>query len=554
MTIRSRLLAPLAFLLAFGALAAVPATAGAAPPHKSGDRGPDETRHSKTVFARSYYLCYGFANCSRAGMGNAGYAKVYKRMYWRMYGGHNCTNYAAYRMVHSGLPNTRPWSGGGNATYWGTSVPKLTNGTPTVGAVAWWKANHGPAGSAGHVAYVERVVSSNEIVVSQDSWHGDFSWASITRSSGNWPSGFIHFNDLALANKSAPVVSGVAKVGSVLSSTAGTWQPSDVTVTYQWYADGVAMNNATKSTFRLSQARLGQRITVRTTATKAGYPTKYATSAATAAVLPGALTNTTAPQISGVVQVDRTLAVSPGTWSPGPRLAYRWRADGRLISGATARTLDLTSDLVGKEISATVTASRKGYSRVRAKAKSTAPVAPGTFRLLAQPSIQGVTRPGRTLELTQARFSPGAEDVTVQWLRDGEPVAGATGSTYRVTSADLGAQVSARSTLARAGYTATTTDAAPTAVVRSPARMRMERVHVGHRVRLDMTVRARGVSEVPGTMVLRTRGVREELTLRHGTAHVVLRGLPAGLRQVTVRYSGAPTVENIVWQRNVRIR
>ena len=61
-------------------------------------------------------------------------------MYWRMYGGHNCTNYAAYRMVKAGLPNTRPWSGGGNATYWGTSMKSLTNATPRVGAVAWWKA------------------------------------------------------------------------------------------------------------------------------------------------------------------------------------------------------------------------------------------------------------------------------------------------------------------------------------------------------------------------------------------------------------------------------
>ena len=121
-------------------------------------------------------------------------------MYWRMYSGHNCTNYAAYMMVRSGLPNTRPWSGGGNATYWGTSMPRITDGTPRVGAVAWWKANTGPAGSAGHVAYVEKVVSADQVIVSQDSWGGDFSWATITRGSGNWPSGFIHFNDRELVN------------------------------------------------------------------------------------------------------------------------------------------------------------------------------------------------------------------------------------------------------------------------------------------------------------------------------------------------------------------
>ena len=146
-------------------------------------------------------------------------------MFWRMYAGHNCTNYAAYRMVRSGLPNERPWSGGGNAEYWGTSVPNLTDSVPRVGAVAWWRANAGPAGSSGHVAYVQRVVSANEIVVSQDSWGGDFSWAKITNSDGYWPSGFIHFNDVKLRNIARPTISGTHKVGATLTAWPGTWRP-----------------------------------------------------------------------------------------------------------------------------------------------------------------------------------------------------------------------------------------------------------------------------------------------------------------------------------------
>src|SRR3546814_16320717 len=93
-------------------------------------------------------------------------------------------------MVKIGLPNERPWSGGGNATYWGGSMPRITDDTPRVGAVAWWKANTGPAGSSGHVAYVERVVSADEIVISQDSWGGDFSWAVVPRGPGTWQRGF----------------------------------------------------------------------------------------------------------------------------------------------------------------------------------------------------------------------------------------------------------------------------------------------------------------------------------------------------------------------------
>ena len=82
-------------------------------------------------------LCKGYSACSKAGMTASGYAGASGTMWWRMYTGHNCTNYAAYRMVRSGLPNVRPWSGNGNATYWGAKMSGITNKTPAVGAVAW---------------------------------------------------------------------------------------------------------------------------------------------------------------------------------------------------------------------------------------------------------------------------------------------------------------------------------------------------------------------------------------------------------------------------------
>src|SRR4051794_27918557 len=102
-----------------------------------------------------YSLCKGYAGCAIRGYGNAGYDVGRTQMYWRMYAGHNCTNYAAYRMVRRGMANVRPWTGSGNATNWGSAMASITNQTPTVGAVAWWKAGVPPAGSAGHVAYVE---------------------------------------------------------------------------------------------------------------------------------------------------------------------------------------------------------------------------------------------------------------------------------------------------------------------------------------------------------------------------------------------------------------
>ena len=53
-------------------------------------------------------LCKGFVQCNARGYGNGGYQSQYRKMWWRMYSGHNCTNYGAYRMVKAGLSTTRP--------------------------------------------------------------------------------------------------------------------------------------------------------------------------------------------------------------------------------------------------------------------------------------------------------------------------------------------------------------------------------------------------------------------------------------------------------------
>jgi surface antigen len=560
---RSRLLAPLTSALlgalVLGLLALVPAPAVAVvrlqDPHDKVGALAGHRREPSAVFRRSAYLCMGYQACRAAGMGNAGYASNNQKMYWRMYSGHNCTNYAAYRMVKSGLPNERPWSGGGNATYWGTSVPRITDGTPRIGAVAWWKANTGPAGSAGHVAYVEKVVSADEIVVSQDSWGGDFSWAVVTRSSGNWPSGFVHFNDRPLVNAEVPVVTGVAKVGSVLTSTPGTWRPAAVEVDYQWYGDGRPIEGADDPTLTLTRARLDQQVTVRTTASQLGYPTKSATSAPTERVQPGQLRNLTLPEISGAAKVDSSLTLSPGSWNPEPALSFQWLADGRPIQGATGTTLDLGPELVDQTITATITATREGYDAVAVTTAATEPVAPGTFTVTTRPSLHGTPELGETLTVRQGTFAPSDSrvDVEIQWLRDGEPVLNATGPSYQITNVDLGSRVSALVTLSRAGYTATTVETERTPVLRTEPRMKVVTDSGVHRVRLAVTITAPGVTEVSGSLVVRMAGVAREVTLRNGVAKVVLKGVPAGKRTMTLRYSGSDTVNRLTTTRTVRI-
>jgi hypothetical protein len=60
-----------------------------------------------------------------------------------------------------------------------------------------------------------------------------------------------------IRNTVAPVISGTAVVGSVLSCTTGTWIGSGLSYTYQWFSNGVAIGGATSSTFTLTQTQAG---------------------------------------------------------------------------------------------------------------------------------------------------------------------------------------------------------------------------------------------------------------------------------------------------------
>ena len=72
----------------------------------------------------------------------------------------------------------------------------------------------------------------------------------------------------APANAVAPVISGTAQSGQVLSATQGTWTGDwPLTFTYQWSRDGVDLGGATSSTYTVVSGDVGHLLTCRVTAT-----------------------------------------------------------------------------------------------------------------------------------------------------------------------------------------------------------------------------------------------------------------------------------------------
>lgn len=82
----------------------------------------------------------------------------------------------------------------------------------------------------------------------------------------------------------APTIGGTLKVGRYLTARPGTWT-SYTTLSYRWYANGVAITNATKKRLYLRKGQRGKMITVVVTGKKSGYATASVTSPARGPVL-----------------------------------------------------------------------------------------------------------------------------------------------------------------------------------------------------------------------------------------------------------------------------
>jgi hypothetical protein len=67
-----------------------------------------------------------------------------------------------------------------------------------------------------------------------------------------------------------PRIKGVAAVGERLKVTTGTWNPTTVTRTVQWLANGKKIKNATKNRLRLTDKLVGKRISVMVVASASG--------------------------------------------------------------------------------------------------------------------------------------------------------------------------------------------------------------------------------------------------------------------------------------------
>lgn len=159
-------------------------------------------------------------------------------------------------------------------------------------------------------------------------------------------------------NTVAPVISGSTSLGSVLSSTTGTWTGTPtITFAYQWYRGATLITGATSSTYTIVVADSAAALTCQVTATNIAGSTSATSNAITAQTFTAPV-NTVAPAITGTAQEGQTLTCSTGTWTgnPTPTYTYQWKRNNSNIGSATNSTYTLVTADVGQSIKCTVTA------------------------------------------------------------------------------------------------------------------------------------------------------------------------------------------------------
>ena len=167
--------------------------------------------------------------------------------------------------------------------------------------------------------------------------------------------------------------------------------------------------------------------------------------------------------------------------------------------------------------------------------------------VVREPRITGSPRVGRTLSVTDGRWSVTPEAFAYQWNRNGEPIDGATGEQYKVVAADAGAELTVTVTVSAEGFADGSAQSAAVEIAKLASsvdgQLSSSLIRSSGSVVYTGEVTASGV--VPTGEVALYDGSRKLTTVtiaEDGSFEASLSGFSRGIHLVTARYVGSDAV------------
>ena len=239
----------------------------------------------------------------------------------------------------------------------------------------------------------------------------------------------------APVNSTLPVISGTTTLGSVLTTTNGTWTNSPISYTYQWKRGATNIGTNT-TTYTLVTADSGAAITCVVTATNASGSTPATSNTITAQTYSSPV-NTVAPVISGSTTLGSVLSSTTGTWNgnPSPTYAYQWKRGATNIG-----TNSSTYTLVQADSTASITCVVTATNALGSANSTSNTITAGNYAPVntVAPVISGATTLGSVLTATTGTWSNSPSSFAYQWKRGATNV-GTNANTYTLVMADSAA-------------------------------------------------------------------------------------------------------------------
>jgi len=271
-----------------------------------------------------------------------------------------------------------------------------------------------------------------------------------------------------IVNTTRPTLSGTAKAGQIITADPGTWSVDNVAFRYQWMANGSPIEEVARATYRVRPQDVGKSISVRVTASRLDHTSGTATSTSTAPAVEGTVTLTKPPTLKNAERVGDRVQVVPGSWSMGPTWAgfldytpnrnYQAIVDGVDVPGATAQTLDITPDMIGKRISYREEVSLPGWIPDSATTEQSAPILPGRL-CHGPPSIVGDVIAGEPVRAStgfgchEVGKEPPPITFAYRWFVNGTVIPGAESAEFTPAAEHTGKSLTVEVTGSSPGYT-----------------------------------------------------------------------------------------------------
>jgi hypothetical protein len=171
-------------------------------------------------------------------------------------------------------------------------------------------------------------------------------------------------------------------------------------------------------------------------------------------------------------------------------------------------------------------------------------IAAATLKLKTPYTVVGRTVLGHTLTVTDGKFKPSDATVTYQWLRDGAPIDGATGSSYVTTADDVARMLGVVVTGSLPAVAPVSQPITLTTPVRSiPVCAAKAQRKAGGLVIVHFELTAPGVAEPDGSVVVKVGSHERTVTVKKGKAIARFLGVDPGRYRVRCQYAGGTLVE-----------